>query len=715
MTDFGRFGPEIDVSSDSVAGTALFPSIASLANGGFVVVWYVDLGDPLDNIGAIKGQVYDVDGHPVGQEFLVNTYTNGYQNHPTVTGLADGGFVVSWEGGFSTGPGLGAQRFDGSGNAIGSEFVVSPSFANRESTASLTTLADGSFVVTWTSRSEDPFHSNDAPEIRGQIYDTNGAALGSEFIVNSPSANNAFRGEEKVTALASGGFVVTWESKDSYGAATTIKSQIFDASGNKLGGEFPVSSASDANAGYDQFGPTVIGLANGNFAIVWSGFRDAALPGDPAPGIDLKMQMFDATGATIGGETVVNASVDGPQFQPAVTALHDGGFLVAWATFDPTKDGSEGAVLAQAFGANGDRVGPEFLVNVDGAGLQDMPTVATLANGDVVFGWTSFSTTGGIQAAIYSQTRANAPPTIVSDGGLLDALVVVNENTQLVTTVVATDPDGATLTYSIVGGQDAGLFSINSQTGALSFVTPPDFEHPDHGASAGSGNTYYVSVGVSDGAFTDLQNITIEVADVMEGVFVFGTSRNDVVDASHSVAGQSLPTGQEDVIYTYGGNDEVHALAGNDYIDGGTGNDRLFGDDGNDSIFGASGNDLVVGGLGRDQLSGGEGRDAFVFLSVNDSRSGNADTISDFSQAEHDRIDLSAIDANVTRPGNQDFKFIGTSAFSGVAGQLRYEISFDQYANFTTTISGDVDGDGVADFEIQLSQYVMLAAGDFML
>ena len=89
----------------------------------------------------------------------------------------------------------------------------------------------------------------------------------------------------------------------------------------------------------------------------------------------------------------------------------------------------------------------------------------------------------------------------------------VSENTTAVTTVTATDADVSdTLTYSIVGGADAALFSINSSTGALTFNTAPDFETP---GDAGADNVYDVTVQVSDGnGGTDTQAIAVTVTDL---------------------------------------------------------------------------------------------------------------------------------------------------------------------------------------------------------
>lgn len=133
--------------------------------------------------------------------------------------------------------------------------------------------------------------------------------------------------------------------------------------------------------------------------------------------------------------------------------------------------------------------------------------------------------------------------------------------------------------------------------------------------------------------------------------------------------------------------------AGADQIAGGAKVDFLNGGAGNDQLFGLGGNDTLIGGLGTDALRGGLGKDVFRFETADDSKVGAGDSIVDFHQG--DKIDLSAIDAGAAA-GDQGFTFIGSSAFSG-AGQVR--ATFDAGSN-RWTVSGDVDGDGTADFEI---------------
>ncbi len=108
-------------------------------------------------------------------------------------------------------------------------------------------------------------------------------------------------------------------------------------------------------------------------------------------------------------------------------------------------------------------------------------------------------------------TPQNDAPTIISDGGGANANVSVLTGNTAVTTVNATDAEGALLTYSIIGGVDASLFSIDPTTGSLTFQTAPNVQTP---GDVGGDNIYDVIVQASDGTLTDTQAIAITVADL---------------------------------------------------------------------------------------------------------------------------------------------------------------------------------------------------------
>lgn len=170
---------------------------------------------------------------------------------------------------------------------------------------------------------------------------------------------------------------------------------------------------------------------------------------------------------------------------------------------------------------------------------------------------------------------------------------------------------------------------------------------------------------------------------------------------------------------TGGGEDDgLDGGEGNDVLAGGLGGDALVGGAGNDQLLGGDGNDMLVGGGDRDRQEGGAGADIFRFETTgesggyvlrSDGKQLKPDVIVDFTQGL-DRIDLSAIDAIAGPGGNDAFYFIGESAFSNQAGQLRAVA-----ANGVTSIFGDIDGNGSADLHIMLLGTFALFSPDFIL
>ena len=161
----------------------------------------------------------------------------------------------------------------------------------------------------------------------------------------------------------------------------------------------------------------------------------------------------------------------------------------------------------------------------------------------------------------------------------------------------------------------------------------------------------------------------------------------------------------------------LQQLLGIENIVGSAFADRLTGNAGANALSGGGGNDVLTGGLGRDTLTGGADPDVFDLNALNESAVGAAsrDVITDFQRGLDD-IDLRDIDAAASRSGDQGFRFIGTQDFRGREGELRYQ-TFDQAgtANDITVVSGDINGDRIADFEIEIVGIVQLSSGDFLL
>lgn len=221
----------------------------------------------------------------------------------------------------------------------------------------------------------------------------------------------------------------------------------------------------------------------------------------------------------------------------------------------------------------------------------------------------------------------------------------------------------------------------------------------------------------SDGSLTYTPDRNFTGTDTFEYQISDGAGGVDTATVTVKVANALLPIkdtfigteGRDTLVAVLGGN-FLDGRGGNDTLIGGLGDDVLLGGTGDDRLIGSLGDDLLRGGAGRDELNGGLGDNRFVF---DDGDTGatvaTADRIIGFDgPLAGDVIDLSLVDA--VMGGNDDaFQFIGTGAFTGAAGELRY-----QFQGGSTEITGDLDGDGSADLMIVLSNQVQLSANNFV-
>jgi Ca2+-binding RTX toxin-like protein len=204
--------------------------------------------------------------------------------------------------------------------------------------------------------------------------------------------------------------------------------------------------------------------------------------------------------------------------------------------------------------------------------------------------------------------------------------------------------------------------------------------------------------------------------------FVINSARDVLTDAAgidlvRSTFSKTLATRFENLtlVGTASVNGTGNAAA--NIITGNTGNNKLFGLAGNDTLSGGARNDILTGGTGKDTMTGGAGADDFDFNSVAEiGRGASRDVIKDFAHLVDD-IDLATIDANGSARGHA-FSFLTTkgAAFTGTAGELRwFQQNLAGSANDRTIVEGDINGNRVADFQIQLTGLKTLTAGDFIL
>jgi serralysin len=203
---------------------------------------------------------------------------------------------------------------------------------------------------------------------------------------------------------------------------------------------------------------------------------------------------------------------------------------------------------------------------------------------------------------------------------------------------------------------------------------------------------------------------------------IYDSGGNDTLDCSGYSAAQSIDL-HAGAFSSVGGLVNNIGIALSAVIEkaiGGSGSDTLIANDtgctlsgggGNDTLIGGAGNDKLIGGSGVDNLTGGNSGDTFVFLLGNSSAaSGQHDRITDFLSGT-DHIDLSGYDAISSTGGYDQFKFLAAAAFSGAAGELNY---FYNSSTGVTTLQGDTNGDGVADFAIDLTGNVSISLLDLI-
>ena len=320
----------------------------------------------------IYGQMYDKSGRKVGGEFRADFDQWEYPSTPSVSGLSNGGFVVVWNG---TGPqkefirGIYGQQFSQSGAKVGSEFKISIHRLDIESSPCVVGLSHGGFVAAWQGLGGD----GRTLGIYAQRFDVVGKKTGGEFYVNTyPQAQ---LGPTCIVALSNGGFTVVWEGARQDRSGLRIYGQVYDSSGNKVGPEFQA----DTSVTYEKSNPAVASLAGGGFVVTWTSIlQDGSETG-------IYGQRFDAKGNKLGGEFPANSFTRGYQFHPSVTALSDGGFIVAWEGLGKVGSG----IFGQRYDRNGNKVGQEFLLPATARG-QMWGSLAGLSGGGFVAKWTYF-------------------------------------------------------------------------------------------------------------------------------------------------------------------------------------------------------------------------------------------------------------------------------------------------------------------------------------
>ena len=706
------------------------PAMTTLEDGGYVITWYSDHDTN------IYAQRYDSDGGVVGGEFRVNSYNSSTQQSPKIDSLKDGGFVVTWEDSSGHGGGSGwdirGRQFDKDGSPLSDDFLVNTTTASgSQYDGNVTGLKDGGYVITWRNDSGGSHDAGDSYDVWAQVYSANGTVSAPEFRVNKDQISGA-QYEPAVAALNTGGFAVTWRDDDGSshdagdgagaGSGYDVWARVFDASANETVSEFRVNT--DQFSG-SQYQPEITGLKNGGFVVTWRDDSGASHDDGTGTGsgVDVWAQVYANDGSITAQEFRVNSYTASSQHQPSVVGLENGGFVVSWTDDDGAKhaDGDSSDVWARAYAADGTpEAGGEFRVNTETRDAQNAPALSASEDGGFVVTWQSYApympsaTSAAKDWNIHGQkfhadgtisrfTSAATAETVtagVADEALtVTSLAAASADIHQVDQIVLTGAVDADDVYTVTVG--TASVSYTAQTGdTLSSVRAglvssinydPAMSALVTAKAADSSGTLLLS-GVQNGALStsasatnggavanatpsvttlnqttisvnqsdlvtlsgtveagDVYSLTVEDKTVSHTVTTGDTLasiRTSLIDSINndgdisavltatvgSEAGQIvLQADTAGTTFTAVGSAQNVAISGTDdnsahvdtvvhgsdilggQVSGGEGNDQIFGSAGEDTLEGGAGNDTLTGGGGDDILDGDGGDDLAVF------------------------------------------------------------------------------------------------------
>src|SRR5262245_7297302 len=418
-----KSGPEILVNT-TIASDQDHPSVTALKNGKFVVVWH-DFNQPGSgadtSFDAVRGQMFNADGSKMGAEFVLSgsAQTLGVQQDPTVITLNDGRFVAAWESfnhqsGDPSGSCIDARIYNSDGTPATDEFLVNTHTDFWQTRASMAPLDTGGFIVTWM---HDFQGGNQNYDVFARLYGADGNPVSNADFGVAVGAE--IERDPVVTGLPGNKYMIAWKDDGgptlNDGSGSHVGAIVLTGSNSETldGPQFIVNSTT-AN---DQSQPAIALLDNGNVVIT---FTHAFSATDD----DLRGRVFNASGTPLANDFSIDGNT-AREFDSSIVALPGGQYFVSWTDNGSATetDGSgshiRGAIMS---GTGGTNVSGDFIINSSTTGDQRESAVTVLADGRILAVWTDAGQNAGdtsgsaIRAQIFDQRTAAVNLTGTTDG-----------------------------------------------------------------------------------------------------------------------------------------------------------------------------------------------------------------------------------------------------------------------------------------------------------
>ena len=376
------------------AGLQYAPAVAALTNGDFVAVW-VSRGQDGSGDG-VYAQLLSSSGAKLGGEFQISTTTAGHQQAPAVAAVGDG-FVVAWDSAGQDGSldAIVARRFLNNGTADGAEVVVNAATLGAQVAPALAARADGTLSVAW--QGPRPARVDDAAwtQVVSSVLARNGSAT------VAGEGGQLAQGATQVLALSGGRSLLLWHGDNTDGSGFDVYGQRVGADQVVEGVTFRVNSHQPS---YQTF-PAATTLAGEGFVVVWSSY------GQDGSEYGIYGQRYDSQGQRSGSEFQVSTIGAGSQERPAIAAMADGGFVVAW-----TREGATGAAVElQRFSPLGVKLGGVLSVDSGGASLRNVDLATGVGGGLLLLA--ESATAAGLEVVALQLTPPLAAQALDADLG----------------------------------------------------------------------------------------------------------------------------------------------------------------------------------------------------------------------------------------------------------------------------------------------------------
>jgi len=237
--------------------------VAALPGGGFFAVWETMALPPTLNAEDLVGRFFDALGAPVGGEIAINTTLPGDQEDASVGADGAGNIVVVWESDGQDGDldSIVGRVFDPAGVPLTGEFLVNAFSTGAQENPSVSAHPEGHFVVAW----EDEAQDLTGEAVIARFFDLDGLPLTDEFQVDAFETGN--QGDPHTAFDAAGHAVVVWTSGGAQdGASAGVFMNRFSRQGRALGLEEAVNSTTDG----PQFQGNVAANRAGDIVVTWT-------------------------------------------------------------------------------------------------------------------------------------------------------------------------------------------------------------------------------------------------------------------------------------------------------------------------------------------------------------------------------------------------------------------------------------------------------------